>query len=78
MAIEDVRKIGIFYRFLCALISLFCLIALAGVFAFGRDGGFYSQMWVFVAIIGLLLYVSLTIVITGYPPNFLKWTSGSE
>lgn len=74
----ELKKLGWFYRLLCGLISSFCLIALLGVLAFGRDEGVHVKILIFVAVVGVLLYVSLVILLKGYPPRFLKWTAGRK
>lgn len=72
------KRLGSIYRTLCGLISLFCLMALVGILAFGRDEGVHAQMLMFISVIGLFLYTALVITITGYPPSFLRWASGKK
>ncbi len=75
---DQIKKLGFLYRVLCGLITFFCLLALIAILAFGRDEGIHAQMLIFVAVIGLLFHISLVVMLTGYPPSYLKWASGKK
>lgn len=72
---DQIKKLGFFYRTTCGLIAFFCLTALIGILAFGRDEGIHAQMLIFIAVIGTIFHISLTILLTGYPPSYLRWAS---
>lgn len=75
---DQIKKLGFFYRLLCGFIAFFCFMALIGIFAFGRDEGIHAQMVIFVAVIGLFFHASMVVMLTGYPPSYLKWASGKK
>lgn len=75
---DQIKRIGFFYRSICGLIAFFCLTALIGILAFGRDEGIHIQLIIFVAAIGTVFHTSITILLTGYPPSYLKWASGKK
>lgn len=72
---RNVKKLGVFYRslaFFLVIISLPSLLILPFV-AF--EGGFaFYKLAIFLAPL-LILYVSVPVLLTGYPPKMLLWTS---
>jgi hypothetical protein len=75
---NDVKKVSALFRLLAAFIILCSLLAGVGlVFAFMTEPP-EPVLLIGVAVIGILLHVSGSVVFTGYAPKYLLFAHGTK
>ena len=75
---NQVKKLTVGYRILACFISICCLLAILGIIVFGLDEELTIARIAMCLMPVVLLYMSIPIVFTGYPPKFLFWTMGRK
>lgn len=75
---NEVRKLGIIYRFLAGFI-LICSAAAAAGLAFGiATEPFHPAAIIGVVVISVMLHVSGSIVFKGFAPKYLLFSHGAK
>ncbi|MFG6668811.1 hypothetical protein ACGK9R_17125 [Halomonas sp. HNIBRBA4712] len=75
---NKVKKVKFFYRFLCGFIVSVCLFSIIGIVVMLFEEGIDLRILFFSLAVGVMLHVSASVMLTGYPPKYLRWTSGHE
>lgn len=71
---DEIKKVGAAYRVAAAFVAVMSLVALLGFVLFGLESSVDVVLLLAASGAVLALYVTVPILVTGYPPPLFRWT----